>query len=235
MLTEQEPGEWNPCVLLVKTDDQFTQQASIDLRSSGYTTVVISDLNQGLEQLPKIKPSMIVLDYATTKKRGEDFCRKVKYQNDQVSLLLVLDHATVDERVVCLDVGADDYVQKPYHSEQFLQLVHLYLKPKSKFIEQLRFGELVLDLNSRRLVRNGLGIDLTMKEFELLKFFMSHPDEVLTREQILDNVWGYDFQGESNVIEVYIRYLRRKLETKGNKRILQTVRGLGYVLRDSSF
>jgi OmpR family response regulator NblR len=234
MLTDQEQIEWNPCVLLVKTDEQFTQQASIDLRSSGYTTVVVSDLIQGLEQLPKIKPAMIVVDYSVTQKQGEHFCRQIRSQDDQVYLLLVLDHAGVDERVICLDVGADDYVQKPYHSEQFLQLVQLYLKPKPNIVDQLRFGELLLDLNNHRLILNGKGIDLTMKEFELLKFFMSHPDKVLTREQILENVWGYDFHGESNVIEVYIRYLRRKLENTGNKRVLQTVRGLGYVLRESS-
>ena len=225
--------EFNPCVLLVKTDEKFTQQASIDLRTAGYTTVLVSDLAQGLKQLPKIKPAMIVLDYAMSQEEGADFCREIRNKDRQVSLLLVLEQATVDERVICLEVGADDYVEKPYHSDQFLKLVHLYLKGNQKITDTLRFGELVLELNSRRLRYHEQVIDLTIKEFELLKYFMSHPEEVLTREQILENVWGDNFQGESNVIEVYIRYLRRKIENKGKKRLLQTVRGIGYVLRES--
>jgi len=106
------------------------------------------------------------------------------------------------------------------------------LQPATSSNEQLRFGELVLDLATRRALRNGRTIDLTMKEYELLKYLMEHPREVLTREQILENVWGYDFLGESNVIEVYIRYLRLKIEDEGEKRLIQTVRGVGYVLRD---
>lgn len=233
MLMTAENLELNPCVLLVKTDDKFTQEASIDLHSAGYTTVLMSDLDQGLQQLSKIKPAMVVLDYSMTQKQGADFCREIRNSDPEVSLLLVVDQATVNDRVVCLDIGADDYLEKPYESKHFLQLVYLYLKPNHKISDQLRFGELILELNNHRLICNGEGIDLTMKEFELLKFFMSHPQEVLTREQILENVWGYDFHGESNVIEVYIRYLRRKIEKQSNKRLLQTVRGLGYVLRES--
>lgn len=233
MLTYQNNLVFNPCVLLVKTDEKFTQQASIDLHCAGYTTVLVSDLEDGLHQLPSIQPALIVLDYTITKQKGAFFCRQVRNRNPQVTILLVLDHANVDERIICLDVGADDYLKKPYNSKQFLQFLYIYLKPKHQNTDQLYFGEMVLELNNRRLVSQGEAIDLTSKEFELLKFFMCHPDEVLTREQILENVWGYDFHGESNVIEVYIRYLRRKLEKEGTQRLLQTVRGLGYILRKS--
>jgi DNA-binding response OmpR family regulator len=140
---------------------------------------------------------------------------------------------TVDDRVACLESGADDYFLKPYRTETFLQMVRLYLEPEAGVTEQLRFGDLVLDLTTRRALRGGRVIDLTMKEFELLKYLMTHPREVLTREQILENVWGYDFMGESNVIEVYIRYLRLKVEDEGEKRLIQTVRGVGYVLREA--
>ncbi len=140
---------------------------------------------------------------------------------------------TVDDRVACLEAGADDYFLKPYRSEDFLNLIRLYLKPDVDTTEQLRFADLVLDIATRRAIYNGRAIDLTMKEFELLKYLMEHPREVLTREQILENVWGYDFMGESNVIEVYIRYLRLKIEDEGQKRLIQTVRGVGYVLRES--
>ena len=139
---------------------------------------------------------------------------------------------TVDDRVACLESGADDYFLKPYRSEEFLKLVRLYLQEPA-VTEQLRFGDLGIDLATRRAIRHGRAIDLTMKEFELLKYLMEHPREVLTREQILENVWGYDFRGESNVIEVYIRYLRLKIEDEGQKRLIQTVRGVGYVLREA--
>ncbi|MDE5116065.1 MAG: winged helix-turn-helix domain-containing protein, partial [Trichodesmium sp. St2_bin2_1] len=99
--------------------------------------------------------------------------------------------------------------------------------------DQLIFGNLILDFASRRVFSHGRSVELTMKEFELLKFLMEHPREVLSREQILENVWGYDFLGESNVIEVYIRYLRLKIEREGEKRLIQTVRGIGYVLRET--
>jgi OmpR family response regulator NblR len=231
MFTYQNNLDSNLCVLLVKTDEKFTQQASIDLRSAGYTTVVVNELTEGLRQLEKIKPAMIVLDYGVTKQKGAKFCRQVRNENPDLYILLVIDSANVDERIICLDVGADDYFKKPYKSKEFLQLLYFYLKPKPKIADQLHFGELVLELNNRCLVSKKGKIDLTTKEFELLKFFMSHPEEILTREQILENVWGYNFHGESNVIEVYIRYLRRKLEKEGHKRLLQTVRGLGYVLR----
>ena len=114
-----------------------------------------------------------------------------------------------------------------------MKLVRLYLQTDALPNEQLRFGDLILDLTTRRAIRSERPIDLTMKEFELLKYLMEHPREVLTREQILENVWGYDFMGESNVIEVYIRYLRLKIEDDGEKRLIQTVRGVGYVLRET--
>ena len=140
---------------------------------------------------------------------------------------------TVEDRIACLEAGADDYILKPYRSEEFLKLVQCYLQPDTTTNEQLRFGDLMLDLATRRAFRGDRPIELTMKEFELLKYLMEHPREVMTREQILENVWGYDFMGESNVIEVYIRYLRLKIEDEGEKRLIQTVRGVGYVLRET--
>jgi OmpR family response regulator NblR len=148
-------------------------------------------------------------------------------------VLLLMARDAVDDRVACLQAGADDYFLKPYRTDDFLKLVRLYLQSEAPSNEQLRFGDLTLDLATRRAMRHERIIDLTMKEFELLKYLMEHPREVLTREQILENVWGYDFMGESNVIEVYIRYLRLKIEDEGEKRLIQTVRGVGYVLRET--
>jgi two-component system, OmpR family, response regulator NblR len=223
----------NPCVLLVETDETLAERLSLDLREAGYSTVIVHDANSGWHQACELQPAMVVVDRALPGESGLKLCTQLRKAGSRVPLLLLMARDTVEDRVACLEAGADDYFLKPYRTEPFLQMVRLYLEPEAGVTEQLRFGELVLDLTTRRAMRNGRTIDLTMKEFELLKYLMTHPREVLTREQILENVWGYDFLGESNVIEVYIRYLRLKIEDEGEKRLIQTVRGVGYVLRES--
>jgi DNA-binding response OmpR family regulator len=223
----------NPCVLLVETDESLAERLSVDLREAGYDTVVAPDATSGWHHACELQPAMVVVDRALSGESGLRLCNQIRGTGSRVPLLLLMARDTVDDRVACLEAGADDYFLKPYRAETFLQMVRLYLEPKAGVTEQLRFGELILDLTTRRAIRGGRTIDLTMKEFELLKYLMMHPREVLTREQILENVWGYDFMGESNVIEVYIRYLRLKIEDEGEKRLIQTVRGVGYVLRET--
>ena len=225
--------ESNPCVLVVETDESLAQQLSLDLKESGYEPVLAHDATSGLHQARDRQPALIVVDRMLTGASGLGLCTYLRSVGSRVPVLVLMARDTVDDRVACLEAGADDYFLKPYRSEEFLKVVRLYLQPEPGGTEQLRFGELVLDLANRRALRHGRAIDLTMKEFELLKYLMEHPREVLTREQILENVWGYDFMGESNVIEVYIRYLRLKIEDEGQKRLIQTVRGVGYVLREA--
>lgn len=229
---QSAPLDRNPCVLLVETDETLAQRLSLDLREAGYSTVVAPDASTGWHQACEIQPALVVVDRALSGESGLKLCSQLRSSGSRVPVLLLMARDTVEDRVACIEAGADDYFLKPYRTEPFLQMVRLYLEPETNATEQLRFGDLVLDLTTRRALRGGRTIDLTMKEFELLKYLMSHPREVLTREQILENVWGYDFMGESNVIEVYIRYLRLKVEDEGEKRLIQTVRGVGYVLRE---
>ncbi|MBW4693315.1 MAG: response regulator transcription factor [Lyngbya sp. HA4199-MV5] len=222
-----------PCVLLVETDESLANHVSLDLKESGYDIVMAPDAIGGLRQATELQPSLIVVDRMLAGESGLWFCNRLRSLGNRVPVLLMMARDSVDDRVACLEAGADDYFLKPYRTEEFLRLVRLYLQPDNPASERLRFGDLILDLVTRRALRNGRAIDLTMKEFELLKYLMEHPREVLTREQILENVWGYDFVGESNVIEVYIRYLRLKIEDEGEKRLIQTVRGVGYVMREA--
>jgi OmpR family response regulator NblR len=222
----------SPRVLLVETDESLAQHVSADLRESGYETAIAYDATSGLHQASEFQPSLIVIDRMLAGESGLSLCNSLRAAGVRMPVVLLMARDSVDDRVACLEAGADDYFLKPYRTEEFLKLIQLYLQPDTVSAEQLRFGELVLDLATRRALRYGRAIDLTMKEFELLKYLMEHPREVLTREQILENVWGYDFMGESNVIEVYIRYLRLKIEDEGEKRLIQTVRGVGYVLRE---
>ncbi|WP_041555369.1 response regulator transcription factor NblR [Nostoc sp. PCC 7524] len=223
----------SPCVLVIETDDSLATQLSFDLQEAGYEAVLANDAASGLQYCRDRQPALVVLDRMLSGESGLSLCKNLRNAGMRSPVLVLMARDTVDDRVACLEAGADDYILKPYRSEDFLKLIRLYLKPEVDTTEQLRFGELILDIANRRAVYNGRIIDLTMKEFELLKFLMEHPREVLTREQILENVWGYDFMGESNVIEVYIRYLRLKIEDEGQKRLIQTVRGVGYVLRES--
>ncbi|MEB3164323.1 MAG: response regulator transcription factor [Prochlorothrix sp.] len=220
-------------IMLVEPDVTLAQQMAQDLEEAGYSAAVTTNFSEGLNQSLQYQPTLIVIDRLLAGESGLKLCQELRHQGYRNSLLLMMAHDSLDDRVACLECGADDYLLKPYRSDSFLQLIRLYLQPTAAASEQLRFSDLTLDLATRRALRQGRTIDLTMKEFELLKYLMEHPREVLTREQILENVWGYEFMGESNVIEVYIRYLRLKIENDGEKRLIQTVRGVGYVLRES--
>ena len=219
-------------VLVIEPDETLASQFGFDLQEAGYEAIIATDANSGLHKCRDLQPALIVVDRMLPGESGLSFCKNLRATGNTKPVLILMARDAMDDRVACLEAGADDYILKPYRSEEFSKLICLYLKPDVDSSEQLRFVDLVLDIGTRRAIYNNKAIDLTMKEFELLKFFMEHPREVLTREQILENVWGYDFVGESNVIEVYIRYLRLKIEENGQKRLIQTVRGVGYVLRE---
>lgn len=222
-----------PSILLIENNQQLAQKVSFDLTDAGYRVTVASDPEQSKSQLEQLQPSLVVIDQAQFGEPGFQLCQDIRGNNNPVLILLFMNQDELRDRVACLEAGADDYTVLPYRTEKFLQLVRLYLQPSNDTPEQLYFGDLVLDLSHRCAYRNGRKINLTVKEFELLKYLMSHPAEVLTRKQILDHVWEDNHTAESNVIEVYIRYLRLKMEKGGDKRLIQTVRGVGYVLRDS--
>ncbi len=221
------------CVLVIESDESLANQLAFDLKEAGYEPLTAHDGTSGLQNCRDRQPALIVIDRMLAGESGLSLCKNLRNAGTRSPVLVLMARDTVDDRVACLEAGADDYFLKPYRAEDFLNLIRLYLKPDKGNTDQLRFGDLVLDLSTRRVINNERVIDLTMKEFDLLKYLMEHPREVLTREQILENVWGYDFMGESNVIEVYIRYLRLKIEDEGQKRLIQTVRGVGYVLRES--
>jgi two-component system, OmpR family, response regulator NblR len=218
--------------VLLLTDSTFAQKASPDIQTLGYLPLV-ETAQKGWHKLKDHQPVMLIVDRSFTGQSGFDLCRQIRSSGDRIPILMLVEQETVAERVYCLEAGADDYLLKPYQRDKLLEQINVYLKPEISIPEQLRFGELILDLNTRQVVRQKQVIDLTMKEFELLKYLMSNPQQVMTREEIIENVWGYDYRGESNVIEVYIRYLRLKIESQNHRRLIQTVRGIGYVLRES--
>ncbi len=222
-----------PVVLVVESAEALADNIGVDLHEAGYKPVLAHSLAAGLTQADQAAPALIVVSRRLAEDSGLELCRRLRDDHNRVPILLMMNQDELADRVACLEAGADDYFLSPYRSDEFIARVNAYLKPSAASGEQLRFADMVLDLTQRRVVRADRIIELTMKEFELLKYLMEHPREVLTRKQILESVWGYDFIGESNVIEVYIRYLRLKIDAENEKRLIQTVRSVGYVLRES--
>lgn len=223
----------NSSILLVGIEENIAKLATADLQEAGYRPLIVSSIDSAFPEVKSWQPAMIILDRLFAAEAGVKFCRLLRSQGSRAYIILLVSQETLEERLACLEAGADDYFLKPYNSQFFLKLIRFYLQPLETIPEQLCFGDLVLDLATRRLSYKNKNIELTMKEFELLRYLMIHPKEVLSREQILENVWGEEFQGSSNVIEVYIRYLRLKMEAGGQKRLIHTVRSVGYVLRES--
>ncbi|MEY2978584.1 MAG: response regulator transcription factor NblR [Prochlorotrichaceae cyanobacterium] len=226
-------SEFNSVILIVESDENVAQSMGTDLYHGGYSSSWNPNAAKALEQLNTLQPDLVVINQTLEDESGLTLCYQMRQCGYRQAILLLMDQEDLNDRVQCLEAGADDYLVKPYRSSDLVRLVQIYLKPNLPSQDQLRFSDIVLDLGTRQVLRRNRVIDLTMKEFELLKYLMEHPREVLSREQILENVWGYDFMGESNVIEVYIRYLRLKIEDEGDKRLIQTVRGVGYVLRET--
>jgi len=220
-------------VLVVGTNTALTLQMETDLQQAGYAPQVVTTAADALAAVAQAPPALIVIDRLAGSPTGLELCETLRAGGLDTPIVLLMARDNLEDRVACLQAGADDYFLKPYQTDGFLTIVHLYLKPVAADAAQLRFAHLTLDLASRVVISEGDEIELTMKEFELLKYLMQHPNEVLTRDQILENVWGYEFMGESNVIEVYIRYLRLKIDGDSSKRLIQTVRGVGYVLREA--
>ena len=177
-------------------------------------------------------PDLVVLDWMLPGMDGLDVCHRLR-TGGSIPILMLTAKDTVQDRVQGLDAGADDYMVKPFNLDELLARVRALLRrTQPERIPVLKFADLTLDTGSRQASRGSRMVSLTAKEYELLELFMRHPKQVMTREVIFDRVWGYDFGGESNVLEVYIRYLRQKLEADNEPRLIHTVRGVGYVLRE---
>jgi two-component system, OmpR family, response regulator NblR len=223
----------NPYILLLESDVALAETMHVDLFKAGYQSHHSADLRQSWQQIDRQIPQAVIVDSDLPDRVAFDFSRELREKGHVMPILLLMPQDRVSDRVACLESGADDYLLKPYHSNEFLKLLGFYLQSPLPTYQKLQCADLVLDLDHRQAVRGHRSIALTSKEFELLRYLLERQGETLSREQILENVWGTEYMGESNVIEVYIRYLRLKLHEEGEKRLIHTVRGTGYVLRES--
>jgi two-component system OmpR family response regulator len=220
-------------ILIVEDEEKLAKFVQLELSYEGYEVSVAHDGLSGLMAARDQSPDLIILDWMMPGLTGVEVCRRLRQTGTATPVILLTAKDEVSDRVEGLDAGADDYVVKPFSIEELLARVRAHLRRiEPQDAETLVFGDLVLDRKSREVRRGQRLIELTAKEFDLLDYLMTNPRQVLTRDRILEQVWGYDFMGDSNIIEVYVRYLRLKLEAEGESRLIQTMRGVGYVLRD---
>lgn len=220
-------------ILIIEDEARIAQFVERGLIYEGYRVNVAHDGLAGLQTARDNPPDLVILDWMLPGLDGLEVCKRLRAAGD-VPIIMLTAKDDVKDRVMGLDAGADDYLIKPFSIDELMARVRAQFRrahPTSR-PEVLRFAELTLDTGTHRAHRDDRAIDLTAKEYELLELFMRNPRQVLTRDVIFDRVWGYDFGGESNIIEVYVRYLRQKTENESESRLIHTVRGVGYVLRE---
>ncbi len=221
-------------ILIIEDEARIAQFVERGLIYEGYRVSVAPDGQTGLAVARDNPPDLVILDWMLPGLDGLEVCKRLRAAGDMPILMLTAKD-DVRDRVVGLDAGADDYLVKPFSIDELIARVRALFRraaPTSR-PQVLRFDDLSLDTGTHRAYRNERAIDLTAKEYELLALFMRNPRQVLTRDVIFDRIWGYDFGGESNIIEVYVRYLRQKIEGEAGSRLIHTVRGVGYVLREA--
>ena len=219
-------------ILVVDDDPEILNLLKRGLAYAGYTIDTAGDGSEALAKAMEREPDLVVLDIMMPELDGIEVCKRLRQASD-LPILMLTAKGTVADRIAGLDSGADDYLVKPFSLDELLARVRALLRRHSASNgEILRFSDLSLDTITREVKRGNRSIELTAQEFALLKLFLMHPRQVLARDFIYEKVWGYDFGGDSNVIEVYVRYLRSKLEAGNQLRLVHTVRRVGYVLRE---
>ena len=219
-------------ILVVDDDDKIRTVLRRGLSYEGYRVVEASSGEEALEKAREHLPALVVLDVMLPGIDGLEVCRRLRAAGDEVAILMLTARDEVRDRVSGLETGADDYLVKPFSFEELLARIHALLRRAAGPAgETLRFDDVTVDVDAREVRRGTRLIDFTSTEFNLLLLLMRLPRKVLTREVIMDRVWSYDFGGESNILEVYVRYLRTKLEAAGEARLIHTLRGAGYVLK----
>jgi two-component system response regulator MprA len=232
-VTQSNPTSY---VAIVDDDSAIRTALGRALRMENYEVELFEDGLSALRSIQLRAPDAIVLDLQLPDIDGLEVCRRIRRAGDATPILMLTARQAIDDRVEGLDAGADDYLVKPFDLAELLARLRALLRRRSVTEgddSMLRFEDLSLNPQTREVFRGERAIELTRIEFDLLELFLSHPRQVLTREQILDLVWGYNFDSGTNSLAVYVGYLRRKLELEGEPRLIHTVRGVGYALRQT--
>jgi two-component system response regulator MprA len=219
---------------ILVVDDEAAVRGAIRraLMFDGYEVDVASDGADAFDVMAAAAPDALIVDVLMPRVDGLELCRRLRETGDRTPILILTARHLVSDRVAGLDAGADDYLVKPFALEELLARIRALLRRTTGPLDALTFTDVTLDRGSRIVARSGRAIETTRTEFALLELFMRNPRQVLTRDLIFERVWGYEIGANSNSLEVYVGYLRRKLEADGESRLIHTIRGVGYVMRE---
>lgn len=222
-------------ILIVEDEIKIARFLELELKHEGYEVIISGDGRQGLEKALNDNVDLVILDIMLPGLSGIEVCRRIRLES-QVPIIMLTAKDDVTDKVAGLDMGADDYMTKPFAIEELLARIRVALNRKNKLVESkpetLKIGDVTLNLSSHSAFYKEDELTLTKKEYELLEYMMRNRNIVLSREQLLNNVWDYEYFGDTNVVDVYIRYLRQKIDEKYGVRMISTVRGVGYIIKE---
>ena len=225
-----EKGNQQFRILVVEDDAAINRVLQLELEHEGYTVETARDGLTGLERALK-EPDLIILDLMLPKMDGSEVCKRVRAKS-RVPIIMLTAKDRVPDRVAGLDLGADDYLTKPFATEELLARVRARLREKNPAVNVIEYRDLIMDRDRHEVHRGGNAIALTAKEYALLEYLLLHRNKVHSRDELFNGVWGSDFLGDSNLIDVYIRYLRGKIDDGFENKLITTVRGVGYTIKD---
>ena len=218
-------------ILIVEDEPNISDFIKGELEYEGYNVCIKEDGREGLEEALKNEYNLIILDVMLPSMNGFEICRRLKKEKQFPVIMLSAKDSVID-KVNGLQIGADDYIAKPFAIEELLARIEVVFRRQDNLNNYIvRFKDIIINRSSRIVKRNGTEINLTNKEYELLTILIDNKDKVVTREELLEKIWGYGYEPETNVIDVYIRYLRAKLNNEDKEEYIQTVRSVGYIMR----
>lgn len=224
----------NKDILIIEDDKAIVRILELEFKHEGYTYDVALDGKDGLDKFQSGQYGIILLDLMLPEISGLEICRKIRKVSN-VPIIMLTARRDITDKVIGLDLGADDYVTKPFDMEELLARIRAGIRRGNVSIDEMKLLELAdlsLNIKTREVIKHGDPIDLTKTEYDLLEYLLSNKGLVLTRDQIIERVWGYDFVGDGNVLDVYIRYLRNKIDYPYDVQLIHTVRGVGYTLKE---
>ena len=221
-------------ILIVEDEEKLSRLLELELNYENYETEIASNGQDALLLLLDNDYDLVLLDIMIPELSGLEVLRRLRRQHITTPVILLTARDEVHDKVSGLDLGANDYVTKPFQIEELLARIraHLRMETKEESTDTLSMADLTVDTQTRQIYRDGQAITLTPREFDLLVYLMKHKKQVLTRDQLIEEVWGYDYMGDTNVVDVYIRYIRQKLDHGYENHLIHTVRGVGYMMKD---
>lgn len=225
-------------ILVIEDEEKIARVLELELNYEGYQVEKAHTGYGGLEQYRKQKWDLILLDIMLPEMSGIELLRRIRNDDPITPILLLTAKDSIEDKVTGLDLGANDYITKPFQIEELLARIRAALRQHNHGEQEdqeewLTFADLKLNIGTREVYRGDKSLELTPREFDLLVYFLNNKRQVLNREQMLDAVWGFDYVGDTNVVDVYVRYLRKKVDADTDRELIHTVRGVGYVLKDA--